>query len=272
MRKRWILIALVVAVAIAAEVAISLVNPFHGPENELLMFLFAMLPSHGSLLAFWAALGGRASPWRLVVAVVGVVAWMWVLKHGFTGDSPYPDEIRLIWVFVLFSVMCLISALLMVARFFGAELTDVPADASDQPAPPQRRWEQFSLGSLLSWTTATALLLGSLHYLPKKEIVETFSFSDPSSLGALAAIMIGSALIALGAIWITLGTRWTAARYVVLLAAGIGAGGLLFFAAGPGGGNGLFIFCFAQVFWVTGSLWLVRMAGYRLIWRRRVRL
>ena len=226
--------------------------------------LLALMPTHGSLLASWAALGGKASPWRLVVAIVGVLIWI------RCQPEPRGGEDLAVWIFVLFVTMCFLSALLLIARFFGAELTDAPADGRQPLARPEGRWEQFSLGALLSWTAALAVLLGSLHYIPHDGVLEVFDNVEACVI--LAAIVGGTSLIALAAIWITLGTRWPGARYVLLLLTAVVAVGVLYLAVDGTDFTELAIFCAAQVFWTAGSLWLIRLAGYRLIWRRRVRL
>lgn len=47
---------------------------------------------------------------------------------------------------------------------------------------------------------------------------------------------------------------------------------LLMLLLGPNELKSLLPFCVGNVVPLVGSLWLVRLAGYRLIWRRRVRL
>lgn len=263
MKRRWLLIGLVVAANVLAALVFALYEPMGGPETWTYYALAGMQPSHGSLLGFWAALGGKATPWRLVVAVVGVTAWVSVLEKF---DAGHGDDAA-IWGTVLLMQMGLVSVLLMVARFLGVELTDTLASEPAQTSEPAGQWVQFTLRALLSWTTALALLLGSLHYLPKPPLREI-----ADNIAVLAAILCGGALIALGAIWITLGARWAPARYVVLgLSGGVGIG-LMYAVLGPGETLVLSVFCVAETVWLVGSLWLVRLAGYRLVWRRRVRL
>ena len=267
MRTRWLLIGLVVGVAVLGEAAIAWMTETPDRRGHLLMPLVLTMPlSHGSLLAFWAALGGRATPWRLVAAVMGITGWMWVLER-FAFDRETQLSILLALL-----LMGLLSLLLMTARFFGLELTDIQAADVDQPPPPDGRWGQFSLRSLFSWMTAAAMMLGALHYLPKQTIDRSFTGPPLVFVVTLfAAILGGSALIALSAVWLTLATRWTAMRYLVLVL----AGAVAILPWIPPFGRlepELLTMCLGQVFWTAGSLWLVRLAGYRLIWRRRVRL
>ena len=265
-KRRWLLIGLVVAANVLAALVFALYEPWWGTVTWSYYALAGMQPSHGSLLGFWAALGGKASPWRLVVAVVGLTAWVSVLEKsdaGRGGDAA-------IWGTVLLMQMGLVSVVLMVARFLGAELTDTPAGEPANTSEPAGQWVQFTLRALLSWTTALALLLGSLHYLPKPPVRKIVS--DPEGIAVLAAILCGGALIALGAIWITLGTRWPPARYVVLGLSGGVAIGLMYAVLGSGQAWEIGVFCVAETLWLVVCLWLIRLAGYRLVWRRRVRL
>ena len=261
MRRRWILIGLVVAVAVLGEVAIVWTDPLSRPPHVLSILLVAMLPSHGCLLAFWAALGGPATPWRLVVSVVAIVTWMRAPEFLNAGKND------ITWLFVGFLLLGLVGPILLTARFFGLELTDLQAADTERPRPPDGRWEQFSLGSLLAWMTAVAMIMGTLHYLPKQQNISILS--EPP---IYSAILGGSALIALSAVWLTLAMRWTAMRCVVAVSAGAVAIAALSLGVGPGEGAEIVVFCLGQIFWTAGSLYLVRLAGYRLIWRRRVRL
>lgn len=264
MKRRWILLGIVVSVNLLLECAAIGTEPFVGPHWLISYAVIAIPASHGSLLGFWAALGGRATPWRLVVAAVGAVAAMRLLAQSeLMSDEPA------MFVFLLLLQMGVVSLVLMIARFLGAELTDVRPDAA-APVAPDRQWIQFSLGSLLSWTTAVAVLLATLHYLPRTAF-EDF-FSDPAQIAILAAILGAGTLIALGAVWITLGVRWPVGRYILLfLSSGIGIV-VMSIVIGSDEVHTISIFCVTQIVCVTGSLWLVRLAGYRLIWRRRVRL
>jgi len=265
MKRRWILLGIVVSVNLLLECAAIATEPFHGPGRLVGYVVIAIPPSHGSLLGFWAALGGRATPWRLVVVTVGAVVVMRLLASANFG--PVGPEML---VFLLLLQTGVVSLVLMIARFLGAELTDALRPDAAAPVAPDRQWIQFSLGSLLSWTTAVAVLLATLHYLPRKALEELTSGPDGGAI--LAAILGAGTLIALGAVWITLGARWPVGRYILLfLASGIGIA-VMSIVIGSDEVGTISIFCVTQIVCVTGSLWLVRLAGYRLIWRRRVRL
>ena len=113
-----------------------------------------------------------------------------------------------------------------------------------------------------------AVLLATLRYCPKRLL--EYVFDEPL---IFAAIILGSALIALGALWIGLGVRWPVVRIVVLVVTSIGGVAILQLTVGSSGDLGEFVtFFVTQTVYLVVSLWLVRLAGYRLVWRRRVRL
>ena len=83
------------------------------------------------------------------------------------------------------------------------------------------------------------------------------------------------AFVALAAIWVALGRRWFAPRAILLVLA-VGAGAIAVEAAfcaltGAPSFDVLSDFLF-HALWLVGSLWLVRVAGYRLVWREHVTL
>jgi hypothetical protein len=257
-RRRWPLIGLVVAVAALIDlVVLPRSEAWRGPEWRGLL-AFSMAPSHGSLLGLWAALGGRATPWRLVMAFVGVVTWIWAL-----GESDLA-----FWVAILLVQMVSISALLLLARLLGLELSkDLRPESAQDPAAGGQ-WVQYSVRSLLSWTAACAVLLGTLHYVPVKLLTP---FSEAPAV--CSAIILSSTLSASGSFWICLGGLWPHVRVTTLgltAAAGVATLGLVI------GSRGqlweFVVFCLSQVIYLVGSLWLIRLAGYRLVWRRWVRL
>ena len=267
MKRRWLLIGVVVAVTAVIDLAIIPWVWASGVSDWLLWTLFAMAPCHGSLLAVWIALGGKATPWRLVAAVLGVAAWMWI-SHWFPDSDPHSmrEMFVEVWTTDLTAEMFVLSGLLMLARLLGLELTDTSHGDTTQAVADDTQWIQFSLRTLMSWTTAVAVLLATLRYFPKWPLVTVLNEPLP-----YAAILLGDALPALGALWLALGSRWPVKRIIVLVVASIGS--VTIFRLTGGLGAELWqiaTFVVAQAVYLVGSLWLVRLAGYRLVWRRRV--
>ena len=268
MKRRWLLIGSVVAVtAVIDLVIVPLGLPDRREPDWIYLTLYAMAPCHGSLLAVWIALGGRATPWRLVAAVLGVAAWLWA-SNSFFDSASYVMGGTFVeyWTTILAAEMFVLSGLLMLARLLGLELTDASHGDTTQAVADDTQWIQFSLRTLMSWTTAVAVLLAILHYCPERLLEDVFD-------GPLifAAIILGSALTALGALWIALGGRWPVVRIVSLVVALIT--GVVLERLTTDSYVRLWqivTFFVAQVPYLVVSLWLVRLAGYRLVWRRRV--
>ena len=257
--RRWILFGSLVAYVVLGEAVTVWVDPV-GPDLIEVMAC-AVAPSHGSLLAVWAALGGRATPWRLVIALITAVLWIWVTLWC---DTHY--AIRLVCIGTIQMVAS--SVLLMTARLFGAELVGTLDDDVVLAVEVDRPWVQFSLRSILSWTAAVAVLLSTLHYFPR----ESLRIPAENGMLILGTFVGGGVLIALGALWIALGARWPVVRWFVLGLTAVVAGIAIFVSVDFNEGPQIAVFLGSQITFVTGSFWLVRLAGYRLIWRRRVGL
>ncbi len=255
--RRWILFGSLVAFVVLGEAVAMWIEPSSDP---VMVALCAVAPSHGSLLALWAALAGRATPWRFVIAFIAGLLWMWVMLLCDADGA-------VLWGCVGIIQMVVLSVLLMAARLFGAELAGTLDDDVPLTVEVDRPWVQFSLRSVFSWTTAVAVLLSTLHYFPTEALGEVLV--EPF-VGA--TIIGGGVLIALGALWIALGARWPVARWFVLGLAAAVAGIGIFAALGFHEGPELVVFLGSQIALVTGSFWLIRLAGYRLVWRRRVGL
>ena len=257
LKRRWLLIGLVVGVAALIDVVL-LPQPRRGAPDWVDLLMFSVAPSQGSLLGLWAALGGKATPWRLVAGFAAAVACIWAL-----GDSDLA-----FWACVLLVQMVAMGALLLVARLLGLELADDFRHDSAGESTAEGQWVQYSVRSLLSWTAACAVLMSTFHYLPKEPLGEFF---QDAAIGA--AIVVSSLAVAVGALWVTLGSRWPAGRIAGQGLAPVVGTIALWLVVGSRGGLWEFVaFCLFQAAYLVGSLWLVRVAGYRLVWRRRGRV
>jgi hypothetical protein len=263
-QRRWLLLGIVVLAALATDGTIVCVlrhDPF--PEPEWLgIAIFAAVLGQASMLALWAGLGGRPGPWRMTAAIVALGA-----LAGALWSRRDTDEIGffLFFGYLALTQLLVMSVLLTAGRLWGLELRDVAAN-DGAAAELGRPWFQFPIRAIMSWTAAVAVLLAVSHYLPLdpfQEIIGDWTVS--------LAIFTSSALVALGAFWIALGARWSVARYAVLVATTIV--GIVWLYVAVREDSALwefFVFFLTQIVYIAASLWLVRLAGYRLAWRRRV--
>lgn len=267
MRRRWILIGLVVGLVVAAEVVVSLMDGFNFVSHDLWhVGYIGMLLSHGSLLGFWAALGGKATPWRLVTAVVAMAALMWVCHE----TEHYYDAGNADWDFLTLLQVCLVSLVLWVARLLGVELSDTLATEAAEATDQERPWMQFSIRSLLAWTAATALLLGTIPWLLKEPFGEYNLLPWPSI--EFVVIIGPSLIIGTIAVWVALGTRWKIGRYVAIIATPAACSIVTWLIIRNDEITEFSVFFCTQFAWILILLLLIRLAGYRLTWRRRVLL
>jgi hypothetical protein len=260
--RRWLLIGAVVGVAALIDLVLLRGKPWGSwPSADwVFVLMLSMASSHGSLLGLWAALGGKATPWRFAAAFVAVVACIWML-----GDSDLA-----FWVFVLLVQMVAMSGLLLLGRLLGLELADDLCRGRAEASAAEGPWVQYSLRALLSWTAACAVLLGAAHYLPKWPGPGLFVFLPAT---AAAALFGSSVATGVGTLWMSLGARWPAARIVGLgLAVAAGVTILWLGIGNPREFWEYVTFCLFQAAYLVGLLWLIRLAGYGLVWRRRLRL
>jgi hypothetical protein len=251
--RRRILIGLVVGVNALAAAGCPLLLAEHPRSEDLEALLVAEAVGQGSLLPIWAALGGKRTPWRFAGAVAAIAALTLLLQKFLPG----PDA--QVWGYFLLAQMIGTSVPLLLLRFFGLRVSRVPAEE----VPRQAFRLQFSLRSMLEWTAAVAVLCGMLQVMPEgfRRAFVSIRWYEPACafavFGGLAALWL----------WVALGARWLGARLILLGFTLPMAGIVLASLGGPAGASTVFLLPVALAVWLLGSLWVVRLAGYRLRWR-----
>jgi hypothetical protein len=246
--------------------AVGSVPIAHGigmPVVVILVAAYAMLCILGMLLGIWAAIRDKPTPWRFVGVVAAIVAITCLQKlPGFefvSGIERFASPL-------LFTMVVPTSLALFIGRMAGVRLERVSRNASSNLAFQMVRLEeglegtdgasaeppklQFSLWSLLSWTTAFAVLLSSLrvwHVVTSASVVDWLVFAI--SIAAFFPVM-------LVALWIALADRWLGARIIVFVLV-VSASAL--FAASAS----------IMAFVLIGALLVFRrLTGYCLVWRK----
>ncbi len=267
MKRRWLLIGLVVAANVLVDISVITLPPM-GFAFMLVVFQCSLAPAQGSLLAAWGVLGGKLTPWRSVAAVLGVA-----VLGNLCQFVPYSMYIQ---VCVAILLVCLIttSFLLLPVYAAGARIVAGKGDESRDVEATTLGVLQFSLRSLLEWTAALAVLLGTLPYLLQNQF-----WVDEDDAGPLASSWplvvhygVPAALFSLVALWGTLGTGWPRVRLAVLCLGGIAVAVIPGCISNPGELLLVLLLCGPHPLIVVGSLLLIRRAGYRLVWQRPVRL
>jgi len=263
MRHARLLIPLLVLATVLVDLAAAvMIAPIRSGGTVALWMVFLSLPmSQVGLLSAWAALGKAPAPWRAVGLVLPLALWSKVMGTllGGPGSLSATEESSQ-WTFYLLMEALATVALLGTARAAGLQLTGV--DEAAHPADPRtpRRF-QFSLGRLFSWLTAAALVLAGLGYTFHlgRLGLRSRDFRSMTIIAAMNVILLSAAL------YVMLGRGRRFVRWLVGLAALVAAAGLLWLHSDvvPVG-----LIIGTGAVWLLGSLAVVRVAGYRLSWRR----
>jgi len=269
---RLLAILLVAATVLVDLVAVSAVAGSHGfpPEwpHPALVVLVALAMSQVSLAAIWMGWGRTWLSWRTLILVLTIVVWSRLFECSVAPEEL--DDIATIYGLLL-SAQC-IGVLLpsCLARRAGIKLIqDGDVKQAREPDRVRRQW-QFSLGYLLSWITVVAVSLGALlHAFDYRVVWRASTLLSPRS----AVSPLAHAALALAALWTALGTGRPRLRGVALSLTTVGAIAAVHTLVEPsGGGRAYAAVCVLQVVWLLASLWVVRVAGYRIVRERRASL
>jgi hypothetical protein len=265
MRHARLLITLLVVATLLADVAALSIaasadqgSPPQWPHAAVLV-LFALSMGQVSLAAVWAGFAGRAFQWRMMGLML--IAVLWSRYVAWIVAPSRLDDYACLYGSLLLAQVIAVLVTLTIARLSGVRLVhpDGGNVADDGDWSPSRF--QFSLREMLSWTTVFAVVLGALRYTVDHHLF-------PSYLGdwrQFAVLSLANAIPALTAVWAALGVGRSALRAVVLAlatAAAIGASSTL---AEVVSFRGYAALCLLQVGCVLASLWVFRVAGYRVV-------
>ena len=261
MQSRTLLIWLLLLATVLADFAVLLAAR-HEPWNRLLpwnsvpVVVTALRLSQVSLAAIWLALGGGPSSVRLV-CVVGVTA-LWSLAMSIV---PHAGDVRL-HTLLLTAQMAAVSLPLSIARAQGVTLSDLFAAPAAGTSEPTSSAFQFSIGQLLGWTFALAVTFGTLQWI----VGDVFMLTRVLREMQIAAPLAGRCAIVLAALWAALGTRWLNMRLLTLGLVGMCAFYTLrtTAASAPDGSSPLALLPLMETMLLVGSLWVFRVAGYRV--------
>lgn len=186
-----------------------------------------------------------------MLLAAGILGWRPLLR------VPEQSFSLLFWLFGIQAVMILAGLLLVQA-------VEIRLVASSPGAAMERPRLQFSLASMLSWITATAVVLGLYKWTSQYRYS---LFLNLSLVICAGAIIASQAALALAALWAMLGTARCRLRIFALCIVASGAGFVWVLAFGDSTGDawpatGMFL---ADTAWLVLSLAVVRVAGYRLV-------
>jgi hypothetical protein len=267
MKHARLLILLLILATVSVDLAATvMITPMRDTRPSLVLSVaFVSLPmSQIGLLSAWAALGKTPAPWRAVGLVLPLALWSYLMGISWAtaGSSPAIVITSRETLYLVTEALAIV-ALLGTGRAAGLKLTTVGEAAMSDDQEARRRY-QFSLGYLFSWLTATAIVLAALGYTFDLSRLATPGqpFSGDYVIAAPAhAILVSASLYVV----LAKGRRFL--RGAVGLAALVTAAGLLWRVNRGVRTAGLLVA--SQAIWLILSLSVVRVAGYRLVWRRR---
>lgn len=141
-----------VAVHLVLDLAlIACSQAVRGPEQ---LWLLAIPVSQASLLAIWSAASPLRSYVRVPLAVIGV-CWTWLITARLLLDHRSYDEQTAAWAAML-AIQSLLILLTLGAWQVAQQYVGRRRLSCTRTAP----W-QYTLGSLLIWTTVLAVFLGA---------------------------------------------------------------------------------------------------------------
>ena len=165
------LVALLCGIQFLAVISIGLCYPVNIAEGAQFVFVLGAFNTT-ILTSTWIGLGGRISPWRLVILVLVGLPAVWLCR---ITTSDILREVPVVWFFLTLAI----SGVFLVIHFFGWQLRTVRRpkrlqirrkhlrhrQSIDTSKPSNKPAIQFTLRGMLIWTAVWALVLGALSSL-----------------------------------------------------------------------------------------------------------
>ena len=271
MRSSRLLIGLLVAATLLVDlVALSVVTSGGWPPpkwpHAAVVVLVSLMDSQICLVAIWASLSRASVPWRLVCIFLNLACWAG-LETLVNPEPPSDLTTTLCMLFLLVQTLAIVVPL-STARLAGVKLVELTDGRLPQRGPPALRSRQFSLRYLFAWMTAVAVVLSILRLTVHGEY---FYLVSGLPWWHFAVSFVATAAIALAALWAALGTRRPAWRFALPLLATAAAIAASYYTPRTISRSASAVYCLLQMLWLLGSLYVVRVAGYRLVRAGRAR-
>jgi hypothetical protein len=208
------------------------------------------------LMGLWIALGGILSPWRLVIVATLLTGLTW-------AQNPHVPNLRAA-IAVSSPGIIVTLTILLLAGTIGFRLDQY----WNHPRVDHSRKLQFTLWSVLEWTTAIAILFSLAALVSPSVRADIGKVGWPAALPVIVVHLIVAG-ICLGELAVLLMVRQPAIGIAVFMAI------VLLFATFLGAlsdqivGTVVAAFCFTL--WFALSTVPLRLLGYRIVWRRPFR-
>ena len=210
---------------VLALVDLWALNLIYAPVHGMAL-RYALISAQVGLIAAWTILGAGPWQWRLpVVAVIAAILGYFVLPFGGIADDwTWALQLRHHGWATVFLIQSLVIVIVSaVPRFLGFQLRPRVQAGTEEVRPRSGSYLQFTIGQILVWTAALAILLtltNGLDWL-------FFRQMEWSELPPAFAIGVGLAIISLISFWSALGSRGGYILRVSVLIVGVSAVGAL---------------------------------------------
>jgi hypothetical protein len=255
----WILAAAHLLLCVLFRLSVNIIRDLEIQYGYYISFIITLGPSQGFLLAIWVALGGNKTPWRITIALLCVIIYTW-----FNIDlSHYGTTYHITFVTETFNM----SVVLLAARLMGLEIYRPDYSELDKTPKPF----QYTIWQIMAWTAVVAVLLSGSYYLPLEYKFNSFIIAFELEYLIFNLFMLGSfILVALETMWLTLGQKWLFLR-IALLPVIIVLCSMIYRKNYQYPFTDLCLLLGSEAVWMTVSLVVVRLVGYRLTWQWRFR-
>jgi hypothetical protein len=227
-----------------------------GDVGWLKIAFYSMALAQVSLAALWCGWGRGHLPWRLAMLVLIATGWAMALSRVANVEDY--ESFKTNWSLLLLALAAGILVASTLGRIARARIVAIHS-STDDAEPTVARW-QFSIGYMLAWMTAVAIILGVLKSTLRINGTFVLEF-----VPILAATAIAWGLIALAALWAALGTNRTILRLALLVAAVAIAALILWSSGGVGTLWTAVRLSTFHAAWIVAALLVLRVAGYRII-------
>jgi len=230
-----------------------------GPRLDGVVFL-ALTISQANLLAIWVALGQTPLPWRLAGAALAI-GFLGGLEPVFNYRNEGPAGVALVVAILLVHAVAVVAGS-CILRLAGVILVSTTHPTGVEGQARRKSPFQFPLRRMFAWMTSTAVVLAVFRCM--------VDYAPPRDLPNWSSLLVASvadAALALTAAWAVLGTWHPALGMLTLGATTAAVIGVNYHWAELTPLFDCSVFVLLQVLWSLASLAVVRVAGYRLVWR-----
>ncbi len=264
-QRRLLVILLIVATGL---VDLGIVAPFANPDAAspefrvgLTGLLIGLAISQVNLLVALIAWGAVSLRWGLLGVVLASVCLGGLARLLFGPHFVGGTDTRTAVMVILLGQAATTLVLASIARALGSRIVTTGSSSGPIDGIERPRF-QFTLGRMFAWITSTAVILGILRYTMHYQTIAALPFGR----GLVVACLIHAVLTLLAG-WTLLAVNPLSTGILLL---GVLTAIVLPIEQSLAGGHWDEVaeLVLPQFVWLLAAMVVLRVAGYRLVWRR----